>query len=761
MAAVTPLLSTRGFAQTNDFDLRWGGNVFDVFTIDGVEAWTVEDGGRIRHRDASGNWTFQTVPPEVKDTIHRIFFLPGTSGAQTGWAVASDGSVLKTTTSGSVWQRVAQFSANLYAVHFVDATCGWIVGQRAIWYTENGGANWVPATLKKADGSTFSAAELLEIELYEMDAVVDLDPPVDFPFGCPIIGLAAAEPGLIFRTKNGREWQVVWDLFDHCDELTQDCERDCCPDFQNPPDKFEPWDIEISRHPTQKLALMCGGVGVHCGMIWRSTDDGITWVKEEHECVQLHCTLASGYFENEQLPVTDTNLYRLRSMRTIYNLDIFDSDNSAVAVGYHSQAVWRNPNTGIWEDRSTFNPNYLVVTNANIFPLFGVSTNGGNGSTGIAISTGLGGAIRRSTTGAQTWVEDYTKAEPYRSKDVEFLTSTTGWMVGQFSRIASVLNIGSPSTATTWTEALPPPDKDKPPLHAVAFKDSQHGVAVGGNNGGGGSPGVPKMFYTITGGVPSWTDVSTSLTLAPSGSPASLRDVAYVPGTTIVWAAGDMGFIVRSGGNGLSWRQVLINGAQITGLEINGLVFKDASTGLFVGRVGDVAKVYQVKVDAQGAFTWSELTVVPHSSSAPVADLGHVAVFGSDAFVAGETLTASGIREGIVLKATYSGTTFSSFTPFSSVGQFPKCQVGDNLRGLETNSVPTIPVLNRIAAPAVGELWVAGECGRVWRYASNAWTEYKSQTDTNITGISFPNSTTGFLVGYRYGSTSNVLIRYQ
>jgi hypothetical protein len=79
-----------------------------VFTIDGIEAWTVEDGGRIRHRDASGNWTFQAVPPEVKDTLHRIFFLPGSAGAQTGWAVGSDGSVLKTVNSGSVWQRVAQ-----------------------------------------------------------------------------------------------------------------------------------------------------------------------------------------------------------------------------------------------------------------------------------------------------------------------------------------------------------------------------------------------------------------------------------------------------------------------------------------------------------------------------------------------------------------------------------------------------------------------------------------------------------------------------
>jgi hypothetical protein len=78
-AGVMALASPPTRAQ--DFDLRWGGHLFDVFTIDGVEAWTVEDGGRIRHRDSAGNWTFQTVPNAVKDKLHRIFFLPGTSGA--------------------------------------------------------------------------------------------------------------------------------------------------------------------------------------------------------------------------------------------------------------------------------------------------------------------------------------------------------------------------------------------------------------------------------------------------------------------------------------------------------------------------------------------------------------------------------------------------------------------------------------------------------------------------------------------------------
>ena len=45
------------------FEHRYGGLVYDVFTLDGEEMWTAEDGGRIRHRtvDASGDvsWNYQ------------------------------------------------------------------------------------------------------------------------------------------------------------------------------------------------------------------------------------------------------------------------------------------------------------------------------------------------------------------------------------------------------------------------------------------------------------------------------------------------------------------------------------------------------------------------------------------------------------------------------------------------------------------------------------------------------------------------------
>jgi hypothetical protein len=281
-------------AQSGSFELRWGGQVFDLYTDDGLEVWTAEDGGRIRHRSAQGNWTFQATPPEVRDRLHRIFMLPGAAGQRTGWAVGMSGNVLKTTNSGTSWARVEQFAAvipgndpyeQLYSVRFLDANNGWIVGLHGIWWTDDAGASWHQATVLLDNNQTPTPTDWSEIELYELDVVPD---PGGSGGGLHIIGLAAAEPGYVFRSTNGQVWTQVWDVRDHCTELLTTCAHEVCENDPNNPNEaaaiFEPWDIKISRHPTQKLALMGGGHGFQCGMMFRSTDDGTTWVQEPHEC---------------------------------------------------------------------------------------------------------------------------------------------------------------------------------------------------------------------------------------------------------------------------------------------------------------------------------------------------------------------------------------------------------------------------------------------------------------------------------------------
>jgi hypothetical protein len=149
-----------------------------------------------------------------------------------------------------------------------------------------------------------------------------------------------------------------------------------------------------------------------------------------------------------------------------------------------------------------------------------------------------------------------------------------------------------------------------------------------------------------------------------------------------------------------------------------------------------------------------------------VSDIAEVRIVGNDAYAVGETLHAGAggamSREGIVLHSSYSGGSFGTFTPFSSAGQFPVCVVGYNLRDAVTTFGPTSPVLRSLALISSSNLWVGGECGRVWHYASSTWTEHKSNTDAHIRGISFPpGSSTGFFIGYRYFQTTQALVRFQ
>ena len=64
--------------------------------------------------------------------------------ADTGWAVGASGTILRTTDGGANWSaQNSGTSESLWDVDFVDANNGWIVGNRGtILHTTDGGANW-------------------------------------------------------------------------------------------------------------------------------------------------------------------------------------------------------------------------------------------------------------------------------------------------------------------------------------------------------------------------------------------------------------------------------------------------------------------------------------------------------------------------------------------------------------------------------------------------------------------------------------------
>ncbi|HQY53571.1 MAG TPA: YCF48-related protein [Ignavibacteria bacterium] len=66
--------------------------------------------------------------------------------AITGWAVGSDGTILKTTNSGKNWIVLNDLNISLSSIQFLDIYTGWVSGYDTtgcIFKTTNGGINWI------------------------------------------------------------------------------------------------------------------------------------------------------------------------------------------------------------------------------------------------------------------------------------------------------------------------------------------------------------------------------------------------------------------------------------------------------------------------------------------------------------------------------------------------------------------------------------------------------------------------------------------
>src|SRR5690606_29290132 len=92
------------------FAHRWGGLVRRIVTLDGERVWTGEDGGRIRRGTAqfdaglgqwTTDWSFAQVPLPVRGIVRGLHMH---SDGLRGWAVSSDGWVIKTIDGGQVWK---------------------------------------------------------------------------------------------------------------------------------------------------------------------------------------------------------------------------------------------------------------------------------------------------------------------------------------------------------------------------------------------------------------------------------------------------------------------------------------------------------------------------------------------------------------------------------------------------------------------------------------------------------------------------------
>lgn len=726
--AALPALAQPGCSvQDGNFKHVWGGLIRDVFVLQPHPnaAWLLEDGGRIRATFNGGaTWRFQKTPACVQDLLRGAHFLHG-GPVREGWAVGY-GVVLHTDNAGSNWRVIAQpmalgKGANLWDVHFLNQSVGFIAGKHVLRSSTDGGVTWNDVNVIHPNDPSF---QLSDHEYYTVDFQQTAS---------GLVGIAVAEPGLILRTTDGFNWTVVWD-FCFAPPLCSTC----APVAPNPPvagctNAFEIWDVEIvpgAASPTSAEIIASGGFGNQCGQFLVSANGGQSWSQEfELDGICNQSASCPGAGTQDGVPTQ----YGIHALTPTGG----HSSGGGISVGYGGTNIVRDVACSpqpVWRA----NPQ-IVESGTNMKltqPLFSVD----GSDTGRAYMGSMFNGIARSDNGGASWTVQSVANDVFRLKDVFFADATTGWAVGQQFRITKTTDGGS-----NWTtEQLPTGPAGQGGLNDIIFDaGGQNGVAVGGFF----NSNAPKISVTATGG-PSWAD-HQSIT-PPLGSGDRTLSAVTTTGNAAFWAVGARGTVLFSTDGGNNWQNVGVNlgGGPIANVTLNGVAFSDPDTGYVVGRQGATGKIYRV-TNATNPATRAWADVSPATAAT---DLQGVATGAGNVWAVGKRLGMAGDEVAAVY-----GSTGGAFS-LETTPKLDPCQTVNPTAGSPFRALAGL--YNEVAvAPSGTSVLVGGSCGRfVRRDAQGTWTELASQTSMHISGMSFFAGDQGF-VHATLGS-HDVIVKY-
>jgi len=259
-------------------------------TRDGGRMWRFESGilpggdrgaglGRVQFRDSLRGWATAGVG-RVLLTVDggeswRPVWLPGMHGGYVhdlqfqadgqGWAAGTQ--IAHSDDMGETWRTLFESeSANGYvtanAIHFIDASHGWLVGQvGALMRTDNGGSDWSRVSLPLAK---------------------DEHPTLwDITFVNTEQGWAAGERGCIFHTANGG---ATWERQERGVPIVRPLAKgekprhDVRPELETEPDRLT---VSAIRFADPQHGWAVGYYAdVAEGAVLRTDDGGATWSTE-------------------------------------------------------------------------------------------------------------------------------------------------------------------------------------------------------------------------------------------------------------------------------------------------------------------------------------------------------------------------------------------------------------------------------------------------------------------------------------------------
>lgn len=537
----TVIYKETGMTQWNSLvlDIPEKINLNSIFFTDSLNGWMTGDEGIILHTTNGIDWTSQTAP--TSENLNDIFF----TDSENGWAVGAN-IALHTIDGGRTWEgHFRIYWAEYNKVHFTDREHGWIVGDMDyVIYTDNGGVDWNRMTeIQWIDGSRYKDIYFINSNcgwivsnrgIYSTKdggstwtkQIAPQDDDYRIHFTSPLVGWLISDQEIYSTRDGGITWSPQY--FPDVNKPLKDLY------FSSSNNGWIVGENGLILHTEDGWISQTSPTGSNLRAITFS-DDSIGWIVGNDGTVLK--TVNAGQ-------TWDTiNLNHADNPNAGY-FDIFFIDPMTGWIGGDGTFATKDGGK-TWDRQGPMGYLYAVYFI--------------DRSRGWAV--GNGGEIARTTDGGETWIRTPKGTENFY--DVYFVDSLNGWLVGEYGRILHSENGGISWTNQSggYTNTRLETVYFKDTLNGIAISDNEilrtenGGASWEVSSGFGGHPKLhfidslsgwvtsekDEIWHTRDGGI-NWLSTSTDANEYLSDQ--------FFQNERIGWAVGDNGTIMRTSSGG-------------------------------------------------------------------------------------------------------------------------------------------------------------------------------------------------------------------
>lgn len=546
-----------------------GINLSDTYFTDANTGYAVGTLGTIiKTTDGGDHW--QPLLSGTTLQLNAVHF----SNDTTGYVVGYDGILLTTTDAGMTWSSTTLISIDLYDIYFPDENNGWISGSGGLIYkTSDGGNSWSQQLT-----TTWTNAPMYAV--YFTDSLNGW------------ISSGVSSPYIFHTSDGGATWNDQttisgWQIFDvFFINNTTGWAVGYNGLYYKTTDGGTNWNAGTSGVTTSLRKILftdlnTGWAVGDDGVILHTTNGGTTWSSQTSnssndimaisgENNNLNFVGANGAHGNS------TNLGTTWSLTSgtelnISDISFYDTLN-AVAVGYEALVMITEDAGNTWE----------ILSSSIAQDLEKVHTEDSTHCWAIGGSTD----ILFSNDGGISWQTQYIASQYIHS--IYFSDTLHGWAGSFNGKLYRTVDGGDTwQTITTGNNSL---------INDIYFIDDQEGWITGGHYTYG-----SFVYHTTNGGL-NWA----AQTL-PSGITDYLWGIQFIDANE-GWAVGKAGTIIHTTNGGTTWSFQTSNSTNV----LNDVYFSDSNNGIAVGYYGDIVETTNggSSWTLQPNFTYSHLNSI-------------------------------------------------------------------------------------------------------------------------------------------------------